>query len=322
MLDVMLLCQAVDDAAAAGYNWLSVSGGEPLLYGGLPTLLRHAKSRGLNTAVTSNGLLWTGHRLERFAELTDLLVISIDGVPASHDRIRNRSGAFATITRRLNEIRQHGMTFGFIFTLTQFNLHELPWVADFAVQQGARLLQVHPLEATGEAAHKLPGAVPDHTEAAYAWLLARQLESGLSGRLPIQVDVVFSDAVKNHPERFYATASAAPLQKVSPLIIEHDGTVVPLHYGFPRRYALGNLHDAPLHRLFERWHRQVAPSFGAVCRAVHERSTTTAQPHFFDWYAAVAATAAGEPMDVQNHLTTSAGERLADEATVRAPAPL
>jgi MoaA/NifB/PqqE/SkfB family radical SAM enzyme len=69
--------------------------------------------------------------------------------------------AFSTMAARLEGVRRSGIPFGFIFTLTQFNLHELEWVAGFALQQGARLLQIHPLEEAGRAAERLAGARPD-----------------------------------------------------------------------------------------------------------------------------------------------------------------
>src|SRR3569832_325830 len=55
MLDHTLLCNALSDAAAAGYNWASISGGEPLMYPQLATLLRHARSAGMQTALSTNG---------------------------------------------------------------------------------------------------------------------------------------------------------------------------------------------------------------------------------------------------------------------------
>jgi MoaA/NifB/PqqE/SkfB family radical SAM enzyme len=46
--------------------------------------------------------------------------------------------AFAQMASRLKGLRSSGIPFGFIFTLTQQNVHELQWVADFAAEQGAR----------------------------------------------------------------------------------------------------------------------------------------------------------------------------------------
>jgi Fe-coproporphyrin III synthase len=41
-LDATLLLGAIADASAHGYNTVSISGGEPLLYPGLSSLLREA----------------------------------------------------------------------------------------------------------------------------------------------------------------------------------------------------------------------------------------------------------------------------------------
>jgi hypothetical protein len=46
---------------------------------------------------------------------------------------------------RLPLLRASGLPFGFVFTLTADNLADVPWAAELAVQEGACLLQVHPL---------------------------------------------------------------------------------------------------------------------------------------------------------------------------------
>ena len=143
MLDVALLFNAISDAAALGYEWISFSGGEPLLYRHLPELLRHTKALGLHTALATNGMLLNARHLDPIAPFIDLVAISIDGVPDSHNHIRAHDHAFEHMASHLGNLRERGMNFGFIFTLTQHNLHELQWVADFALEQGAKLLQIH-----------------------------------------------------------------------------------------------------------------------------------------------------------------------------------
>lgn len=75
-LEVTLLFNAVTDAAAEGYNWVSVSGGEPLMYPPLYELLRHTRACGLHTALTTNGMLLDGRRLDKLTGLIDLIAIS------------------------------------------------------------------------------------------------------------------------------------------------------------------------------------------------------------------------------------------------------
>src|SRR5215208_1447118 len=131
-LDLTLLREAVTDASNEGYTVAGISGGEPLLYKPLSQLLQHARERGMITTVTSNGMLLDERRLQALHGVVDLLAISLDGVPASHNRNRASERAFETMASRLEGVRNSEIPFGFIFTLTLHNLHELDWVANFA----------------------------------------------------------------------------------------------------------------------------------------------------------------------------------------------
>src|SRR2546425_8439403 len=62
--DVSRLMGAIADAAAQGYRVVSISGGEPLLYSALPSLLAEARRHGLHTTVTTNGLLLYNSRIQ------------------------------------------------------------------------------------------------------------------------------------------------------------------------------------------------------------------------------------------------------------------
>ena len=160
-LPLPVLENLVADAAALGYEVLAVSGGEPFMYPDLPGFLRQAKAAGLTCLLTSNGTLVSPRRLEPLAGCLDLLVLSLDGPRPEHDRMRGRDGAYDAMARRIGSVRQAGIPFGFLFTLTQHNVHQLAWAAEFAAASGASLLQVHPLEASGRG-RSLHRAVPGH----------------------------------------------------------------------------------------------------------------------------------------------------------------
>ncbi len=293
MLDVALLFDAISDAATLGYEWISFSGGEPLLYRPLPEMLRYTKTLGLHTALATNGMLLNARHLDAIAPYIDLVAISIDGIPESHNHIRAHDHAFEHMASQLGNLRERGIKFGFIFTLTQHNLHELQWVANFALEQGAKLLQIHPLDEVGHAVENMIGETPDQIENAYAWMLGQQIQRSSGDRLAVQVDLVFSEHLKARPELFYAGAVSQDEQAqlgelLSPLIIEADGTVVPLQYGFPRAYALGNLANARLSSMANTWRQNSMTSFHALCRAAYEQVTSTATPRFISWYDTVA----------------------------------
>lgn len=292
-LPAALLVAAVEAAATEGYTMVSVSGGEPLLYRPLPEVLDAARGAGLTTAVTSNGMLLDERRLAMLAGRTDLLAISLDGVPASHDRMRGDPHAFSTMASRLEGVRRAGIPFGFIFTLTLHNLDELEWVTGFALEQGAALLQIHPLEEAGRARQALAGSRPDAIECSYAFMVAAQLQESLGDRLRVQLDLIGRSYVLASPGCFFAegeTTCAAdqPLAElVSPLVVEADGTVVPLEYGMARPYALGNLHQAPLRELAAAWRRTTYPAFKRLCRTAYEDVAADAETPLTNWYERV-----------------------------------
>ena len=295
-LPVAIWHQVIDDAASAGYNVVGFSGGEPMMFRPLRALLLQARSLGLLTTVTTNGMLLDVRRIEALKGAAGLVAISLDGTPESHDRMRGHPRAFATMARRLPALRAAGIPFGFIFTLTQFNLDELIWAAEFALAQGAQLLQVHPLEAVGRAQDGLAAAVPDPTELSYAVLAVARLKELVGDQLVIQLDVAGRDAMAAAPERVFAAiwpSSDRPLgELLSPLIVEADGTVVPVEYAFGRQWALGNLREARLPVLAERWKRERLAGFRALCQQVQRRATAPDEPAVINWYGRLAQASA------------------------------
>lgn len=303
-LTLKLLCDAMSDAAEAGFNYVSLSGGEPMLYKPLVELLEHARQLGMRTAVTTNGMLLTEQKVAQLREVVDVLAISIDGVPFSHNRIRGSQIAFDTMKTRLPLLRAAGLTFGFIFTLTQYNLDELNWVREFAMSEGAKLLQIHPLEEVGNAATRLKGSSPDATESAYAWILAQQK---IDSNIKIQVDLAFSEVIKQHPELVFAgdcsNLETKPFgELISPLVIEADGTVSPIQHGFSRNFSVGNLKTLPLSNLLADWRRCGMPAFHALCREVYEEIANTPSPFFLNWNSLIGKRAESSLLNTQNQV--------------------
>jgi MoaA/NifB/PqqE/SkfB family radical SAM enzyme len=289
-VEVSLLRDAITDASQSGYSVVSFSGGEPLLYQDLPSLLRHAHDCGVVTTVTTNGMLLDERKLQSLVGAADLIAISLDGKPKSHNLMRASKHAFSGMLARLPGLRASGIPFGFIFTLTQYNLDELEWVANFALEQGASLLQIHPLEDVGRARLRLPGERPDHIEAAYAMIEGLRLREEFADRMYVQVDLIHRELMAAEPARVFAdevveTSDCLPFAElVSPLIIEPDGEVVPIEYGFARQYSVGNLNQAGLFELMERWRRNNLLEFRALCRRVYQVTTQPAELPFFNWY--------------------------------------
>ena len=287
-LSAETIIRLLDSAHRQGYRTASFSGGEPVLCRDLGAMLRHAKALGMRTTVTSNGMLLSGERLETFAAHTDVLAISLDGEPSTHDRMRDCPGAFDRMAANLDAVRASGVNFGFIFTLTLHNVDQVGWAAEFAASQGAKLFQIHPLEEVGRAAEVLNGCRPDAVECAFAYVEAERIRAQFRDRMFVQLDLFHRDLVARVPERFYAENATIPCarlaQCVSPIVVEADGTVSPIVYGFGRRYAIGRLQERSLDDLAPEWIAKVYPAFRELCGRVYGKACEPSPLPFINWY--------------------------------------
>lgn len=150
------------DQMAIFRPWVSVTGGEPLLYPHFREFIQAAKGKDLNIDLTTNGLL-----LPNFAEFlveqgVEIIHISVDGPEDVHEEIRGLKGAYARTVagiESLFEARRKRGTYRPViainFTITRSNVHVIDRMVPFAVSMNADLLQfIHPYFNTRENAEK------------------------------------------------------------------------------------------------------------------------------------------------------------------------
>jgi len=275
-----LASSSVASAARLGYTMLSVSGGEPLMYGGLWALLDEARRAGMIRAIVTNGVNLTGPIAARLRDTVDVVAVSLDGRPGRHNRLRSHPTAFARMAQGLAALREHGVRFKLLCSVSAESLGDLEWAAAFAVEQGASALQIHPIEPAGRGALLPPDEAPDDT-ALKAFLVAARLRQIWKDRLQVDIDVadLLPFALDVESPACASIVAADDLSAVvSPLVIEPNGDVVPLRYGFPRAFAIGNIHDAPLERLARRWFAERARSFLTLARAALAEAARQACP--------------------------------------------
>jgi MoaA/NifB/PqqE/SkfB family radical SAM enzyme len=317
-LDIDLLRGVVVDAATIGYRVMSVSGGEPLLYSALGELLRVSHAAGLVTTITTNGMLLDQRQLDILAADCDLVAISLDGVPESHNFMRNSPRAFENMRARLQGLRTSCIPFGFIFTLTFHNVHELEWVAQFAVEQGAKLLQLHPLEPVGRATRTLDGSLPDGEENAAALFEAVRIRESYKDVIDVQIDLATVPALLEHPTRVFVRDAAVCGEQtvadiVAPLVVESSGLVSPLQYGFPRAWSWGNIKDARLPHLAASWLSRDYTAFLALCRLVYEQLVTNDDEPVLNWYQHVYAAASRfSPLQIRDTMVQTCADEAID----------
>ncbi len=107
-LSIRDLERHAQDLEALGVRWVVFSGGEPLMHSDLFRLAEMMRSRGVRTTLLTTGLLLAQNAPSVVRTLDDVIV-SLDGPPLIHDRIRRVPKAFEVLAagvRALHDIRQ------------------------------------------------------------------------------------------------------------------------------------------------------------------------------------------------------------------------
>jgi hypothetical protein len=251
-LGLPLLLHAVRDAADLGYNFLDIAGADPLSDPALPVLCREAHRHGMLTSTVTRSAALAAPQLEWLRFSVDLLGVKFQCSAAA----RNRLAA----------VRTSGIPFAIVFRLTSASLRDLESAAEFAVAQGATLLQVRPSpELTGK-------------QMVTAWMMVEFLRELQRGKLVIHLDAVDRYNLPAKPEGLASWKRDVEREArhlgeiVSPLVIEQDGAVTPLRHGFPRRFAFGNLLEERLAAMAGRWIASQAGAFCEIYRTVLEKA--------------------------------------------------
>lgn len=88
-----------------GTRQVLMSGGEALLHPAFFRLCEIFRQQQISVVLLSTGLTLKKHA-QKLTELVSEIIVSLDGDPATHDRIRNIRGAFDLLQEGVNAIRQ------------------------------------------------------------------------------------------------------------------------------------------------------------------------------------------------------------------------
>jgi len=247
-LDIEALKKFLLCAYKNGFNNISVSGGEPFLYSKLEELLKFSKSLGFQNTLVSNGMLLLSEKNKKILDYIDLIAISIDGPKHIHDHIRGQVGAFEKMLKGVSYLKKTNKPFGFIHTVTPKSWKSLLWLGEFAKEQGAKLLQLHPLEMYGRATEKLNQLTIDDTLAHQIFILANYLRSKYSNTMVVQLDLLHRDYIEAFPQSVNTFARDCSKNNTlsdvfDTIIIEETGRILPFAYGFSPSLAIGNIYD-------------------------------------------------------------------------------
>lgn len=237
----------LEQAYDIGFNTIALSGGEPFLYRNINELLRFTKEIGYKNTVATNGMLLKTRIASESFQYIDRIAVSVDGLEEEHDEIRGQKGAFRKMEEGLNILKERNVQFGLIHTVTPRNWKNLLKIDEWARKQGAKLLQIHPLEEVGRATEECAEMTFTEELLLKIYILTNVLRSQSCSDYFVQIDLLHRREILHNPKlikyierntQLTVDNFAANMQS---LVVNERGDVLPHVYGFNPRFKIGNI---------------------------------------------------------------------------------
>ena len=151
-LTTVEVCDLLADATQCSDGLMVVlTGGEPLLRKDLEDIVACGAAVGLAMVIGTNGTMLSARRVTSLKRAGLLGAgISVDSLDAGkHDGFRGKKGSWSRTMAGIEECRRQDLSFQLHFSVTDFNVDEMPAIIDFAAESGARVLNVFFLVCTG-----------------------------------------------------------------------------------------------------------------------------------------------------------------------------
>jgi MoaA/NifB/PqqE/SkfB family radical SAM enzyme len=229
------------DIESLGVRWVVLSGGEPLMHSDLFRLCARLRPLGVRLTMLSTGLLLEKHAHAIVAHL-DEVIVSLDGPPDVHNRIRRVPGAFDLMRGGVRALHQRQPDFAVAArcTVQKQNCGSLVATVTAAREMGLRSVSFLAADLTSSAFNRPDG-----------WPIERQAEVGLNADeiavLDREIEALPADGfVLETPEKLqrivhHFRAHLGMVEPVAPrcnapwvsAVVESDGTVRPCFFHDP-----------------------------------------------------------------------------------------
>src|SRR5260221_12566091 len=158
------------DIESLGVRWIVFSGGEPLMHSDLFRLCARLRPLGVKLTMLSTGLLLEKHA-QAIVESLDEVIVSLDGPPAVHDRIRRVPAAFDRMHAGVRVLHRLQPDFAVSArcTVQKQNCGSLAATVAAAREMGLRSISFLAADLTSSAFNRPDG-----------WTIERQAEVGLN----------------------------------------------------------------------------------------------------------------------------------------------
>ena len=245
---------------AEGYNLLSISGGEPLMYASLVPLVDQAQTNGFRVTMITNGLVAT-KRMDDVVSRLDGIAISFDGPAQIHNCLRGRADAFGRACATLAKLADDRRPVAAAISLTREAIPDLPDLADHLVSLGASALHIRPVAVAGRARTMADTSFFSPADKARLYLVTLALGEELAGRVQVHCDLAPARSLWQQREAYAALLATCaqngmtnPTNEfladlVNPLVITEMGVLKPIAYDFSSRFNVVSIEKLSCERL-------------------------------------------------------------------------
>jgi radical SAM protein with 4Fe4S-binding SPASM domain len=260
--DELSIAEALDlvaQLAELGVREVTLIGGEAYLYPGWTEVVRAVRAAGMSCALVSGGQGITAALARAASEAgVQSLSISIDGVAATHDRLRGKRGAHARALAALHTARSLGMPVAVNTQINRLNLAELREIADQVLAHGCHGWQMQITVPAGRAADE-PEILLQPYDLLVLFPILAELETRLSAAgvkfLPGNNIGYFGPYERRFRGKLRCPSAASCSAGRSLIGIEANGDIKGCPSLPTRGWVGGNLRD---HRLRDIWERAPA----------------------------------------------------------------
>ena len=143
----------IDQFADLGVLEVALIGGEAYLRDDWCQIISRIKERGMSPIMTTGGRNMTLDRAKQAAAAgLDSASVSIDGLEATHDKLRGAVGSYAAAINAMRNLQEAGVGVSANTQINRLSMSELPEILENIISHGAHSWQIQITVANGRAA--------------------------------------------------------------------------------------------------------------------------------------------------------------------------